>query len=163
MSDNEPGATATGDRDVAKALDVSGAVIAGASIVIPAGPEDVWDVLSGVEEWSVWYSTLKDLDMKSRVVEVGSRFSFKTGPATINAVIDVLEAPEQLRFTGKSAGSVTTYAFRLDAGGPRGTSVLAAQSMGGLAARTMRPVLQGVAEKSVITWLDALAVRVAEG
>jgi hypothetical protein len=147
MGDDETSATT--DREVAEALDVSGAVVAGASILIPAGPQPVWDVLVGVGECS-------------EVVEVGAKFSFKTGPATIKAVIDVLEEPELLRFTGKSAGSATTYAFRLEQR-ELGTSVLAAQSMGGLAARTMKPVLQGVADKSVVTWLEALAARVSDG
>ena len=160
MGDDETSATA--DREVAEALDVSGAVVAGASILIPAGPQPVWDVLVGVGEWSTWYTTVKDLQMRSEVVEVGAKFSFKTGPATIKAVIDVLDEPELLRFTGKSAGSATTYAFRLEQR-EGGTSVLAAQSMGGLAARTMKPVLQGVADKSVVTWLEALAARVSDG
>ena len=159
MSDAEGEATA--DKSVATDLDVNGAIVAGAFRRIEAPAARVWEVLLAVGQWPEWYGTIKDLKVRDETFSKGSKFSFRTGPATIKAAIDVADEPEVFRFTGKSAGSITTYAFSLTADGEH-TEVRAAQSMGGLATRAMKPVLQGVAEKSVVTWLDALADRVTQ-
>ena len=151
---------ARSDRAVAEELDVKGAIVAGAERTIDAPVETVWSTLLAVGEWPDWFQTIKDLEVRDEVFTVGSRFSFRTGPATIKAAIDIADEHETFRFTGKSTGSITTYAFRLTSDGS-GTVVKAAQSMGGLATRAMKPVLQGVVEKSVVTWLDALAAQVS--
>lgn len=59
-----------------------------------------------------------------------------------------------------STVATPTYLFRIDSDGDDDTRtrVLAAQSMGGIATRTMRPMLQKVAERSVVGWLNALSV-----
>jgi uncharacterized protein YndB with AHSA1/START domain len=157
--ESEPVAKA--DREVAKRLRVKGVVVAGASRSFVASPGAVWEALLAIPEWPNWYRSIKDLEVASGEIEVGSRFSFRTGPATIKAEVESAEPGESFRFTGKSAGSITTYAFEIEGRGD-GSQVLAAQSMGGLATRAMKPVLQGVAEKSVVTWLDALAVHLGE-
>lgn len=161
MSDGTTEHIAKSDKAVAKKLRVKGVVVAGASRSFEASPTVLWKTLLDVSEWSDWYRSIKDLEAPDGQAEVGTRFSFRTGPATIKAEIEDAKPGESFRFTGRSAGSITTYAFQISADGS-GSAVLAAQSMGGLATRAMKPVLQGVAEKSVVTWLDALAVHLGE-
>ena len=162
MGDGDSEPVARADRAVAKALGVKGVVTAGAVRSISVPPQQAWDALTRVGEWSAWYRSIKDMEAADEVVDVGSRFSFRTGPAVIKAEVSDAEPGTTFRFTGKSAGSITTYVFELSAEGG-GCEVRAAQSMGGLATRAMKPVLQGVAEKSVVTWLDALAAHVEDG
>ncbi|MGI9577698.1 MAG: SRPBCC family protein [Microthrixaceae bacterium] len=138
-----------------------GSGVAGASRSLDASPTEVWQALLDVSEWSEWYRSIKDLEAPAGRAEVGTEFSFRTGPATIKAEVEEAQPAESFRFTGRSAGSITTYAFKIESDGS-GSSVMAAQSLGGLATRAIKPVLQGVAEKSVVSWLDALAVHLGE-
>lgn len=131
---------------------------AGALVEIAAPPETIWEVLLVATEWPTWYSGVTEVKAAGSL-EGGSRFSFKAGPAVIEAVVEEALAMERLRFSGSSLGTKATYAFVLDSSGKR-TRVSAAQAMSGLAARPMKPVLQGVAEKAVVRWLDALRARV---
>ena len=159
MSTDASSSAAVADASVARALRVKGAVTAGALITIPAPVDDIWPHIVAIDEWSSWYHSIKNSRSRARAIGVGTKFSFQTGPASINATVDVLVAPSEFRFTGRSPGAIATYAFKLDGDGSA-TEVAAAQSMGGLTARTMRPMLQRVADKSVVTWLDALCERV---
>ena len=131
---------------------------AGARIEIDAGPDRIWTELVAVDAWGDWYHGVTNV-RGTAPLEHGSQFRFKAGPASIKAVVDRLIVEEELGFTGSSRGSHTAYLFQLRPDDD-GTIVMAAQTMGGLAARTMKPVLQGVTEKAVVRWLDALKGRV---
>ena len=88
-------------------------------------------------------------------LKIGSKISFKAGPTVFRGRVDELEEHRTLRFSGKSQGSTATYLFRLESKGKR-TQVFAAVNMGGLVVRATRPVMQAVAERAVLRWLDAL-------
>jgi hypothetical protein len=133
-------------------------VRAGARIAIAASPGQIWTELVAVDAWGDWYHGVTNVRGEGPLAH-GSRFRFKAGPASISAVVDRLVIEEELGFTGTSRGSTTAYLFQLEPA-QDGTTVTAAQTMGGLAARTMKPVLQGVTEKAVVRWLDALKHRV---
>ena len=138
-------------------------VRAGARVTIEAGHEQVWTLLSEPNDWSDWYGGVKE--SKGTVpLKVGSKISFSAGPMSFSARVDELEKRRTLRFSGTSPGSSATYFFRIEPQ-DEGTEVLAAIKMGGLATMATRPIMQGVAEKAVLRWLDALAaaVEVASG
>jgi len=145
------------DASVAAALGRA-SIRAGARIEIDAEPGRIWTELVAVDAWGDWYRGVTNV-RGTAPLEHGSRFRFKAGPASISAVVDRLVVEEELGFTGSSRGSHTAYLFQLQPADD-GTTVMAAQTMGGLAARTMKPVLQGVTEKAVVRWLDALKGRV---
>ncbi len=145
------------DAAVARTLGRA-SIRAGARIAIEASPAQIWTELVAVEAWGDWYHGVTAVRGEGPLVH-GARFRFKAGPASISAVVDRLVVEEELGFTGTSRGSNTAYLFQLQPEGDA-TTVTAAQTMGGLAARTMKPVLQGVTEKAVVRWLDALKSRV---
>ncbi len=145
------------DASVARTLGRA-SIRAGARIAIDASPAQIWTELVAVETWGDWYHGVTNVRGEGPLVH-GSRFRFKAGPASISAVVDRLVVEEELGFTGTSRGSTTAYLFQLEPASET-TTVTAAQTMGGLAARTMKPVLQGVTEKAVVRWLDALKGRV---
>ncbi len=145
--------------DVAVAQTLGRATIrAGARVTIDASPTQIWNELVAVDAWGDWYHGLTNIRGEAPLVH-GSRFRFKAGPASISAVVDRLVVEEELGFTGTSRGSNTAYLFQLQPEDDA-TTVTAAQTMGGLAARTMKPLMQGVTEKAVVRWLDALKGRV---
>jgi hypothetical protein len=89
-------------------------------------------------------------------LETGTSFSFRTGPVSVKATVDEAEAPRSLRFTGRSRGSTATYTFTLTPLRPDQCEVHLSQEMDGLAAKTMRPMLQKIADTSLPVWLEAL-------
>jgi uncharacterized protein YndB with AHSA1/START domain len=134
----------------------SGAPIhAHASITIGADPRQVWEVLVDAGRWSEWYPDLRSVRAPARL-ETGTSFSFRTGPVSVKATVDEAEAPRSLRFTGRSRGSTATYTFTLTPLRPDQCEVHLSQEMDGLAAKTMRPMLQKIADTSLPVWLEAL-------
>lgn len=131
-----------------------------ADVVVGGSPDRVWAVLADAQSWSSWYADIREVQA-ARPLQTGDSFSFKTGPVAVEASVDASTSSELLRFTGRSRGASACYEFRLlsvDAG----TSVSAEQTMSGPAVRTMRPMLQRIAETSLPKWLAALQRRVEE-
>jgi carbon monoxide dehydrogenase subunit G len=131
---------------------------AGARVTIGAGNEATWALLADPDGWSNWYGGVKD-SKGTAPLKIGSKISFKAGPAFFRGRVDELEERHTLRFSGKSQGSSATYLFRLESKGKR-TQVFAAVNMGGIIIRATKPVMQTVAERAVLRWLDALAEAV---
>lgn len=137
----------------------SGAPIhASASVVIDAAPQEIWEVLVDAARWSEWYPDLRSIRAPGRL-EAGAAFSFRTGPVSVKAEVDRADVARSLRFTGRSRGSVATYEFTLRPGATP-CEVTLTQEMDGLAAKTMRPMLQRIADTSLPAWLEALRIRV---
>ena len=141
------------DEEVARSLGRAN-IRAGASVVIDATTEAIWAALVDVESWGDWYRGVTEVKGTSPLTP-SSTFQFKAGPAAIDARIERMVHGEELRFAGSSLGVKSVYLFRLS---PQGDQVRvdAAQTMGGLAAMAMKMMLQGVTEKAVVRWLDAL-------
>jgi uncharacterized protein (DUF169 family) len=137
----------------------SGPVSAAASAVIAATPTAVWTVLSDVGRWTEWYPDIRDVRGAPESIRQGDEFSFKTGPVAVKAHVDTASAGVMLRFAGKSRGSSSVYRFTLDSVSS-GTRVTLAQTTDGLAAKTMRGMLQKIANDSTPAWLAALKLRV---
>ena len=139
------------------ATDPDAPVQAAATADIAAGVEDVWAVLSDVAAWESIYPEIKDVTVEGPVA-AGTSFSFRTGPGRIEAEIGICAAPERLAFTGSGMGATSTYVFEL-AGDDTQCTLTAQQSMSGLAARTMRRMLQAIADSSLHDWTSAIKVE----
>ena len=137
----------------------SGPVAAAATAVIDAPPGEVWTVLCDVTNWPDWYPDIRDVRGVAGSVNQGDDFTFKTGPASVKAHVETASKGVELRFAGKARGSHSTYRFTLD-GLRSGTRVTLAQTTDGLAAKTMRGMLQKIADDSTPAWLAALKTRV---
>jgi uncharacterized protein (DUF169 family)/carbon monoxide dehydrogenase subunit G len=132
-----------------------GHVRAAASHRIDMHLERVWEVLAEPQRWGDWYKDIRDVRMRGDL-EVGARLSFSTGPVKVSATVSRLDHLEVLEIVGKAKGSTSTYRFWLRSDTPGTTTVTLRQVTDGLAARTMRPVLQRIADTSLPQWLAAL-------
>ena len=128
---------------------------AGARVTINAGHEAIWALLTDPNHWSDWYGGVKDSE-GTVPLKIGSKIYFKAGPTSFRGRVDELVKNNTLCFSGKSQGSTATYLFHLETRGKQ-TQVSAAVNMGGLVIRATKPVMQSVAERAVLRWLDALA------
>jgi hypothetical protein len=134
-------------------------VQAGARVTIKTGSEPIWGFLSDPNGWSSWYGGVKN--SKGAVpLKKGSKLSFKAGPTTFRGRVDELVEHRTLRFSGKSPGSSATYLFLLETHG-EDTQVSAAVNMSGVAILAAKPIMQSIAERAVLRWLDALAEAVS--
>ncbi len=147
------------DKTAAKALGRS-AIRAGAAVMVDASPEAVWEALIDVESWGDWYRGVTDVRGTSPLEE-SSEFRFKAGPASIDARVERLDDRRELRFSGSSTGVRSVYLFVLEPDSER-VRVNSTQTMSGLGAMAMKLLLQGVAEKAVVRWLDALKEHVED-
>lgn len=141
-------------------IDRTAPVQADAQATTAATPEAVFAVLADLASWSSVYPELRDLQADGPAA-VGGAFRFKSGPMQIEAVVTALEEGRLLAFEGAGKGASSTYVFRVeDADG--GALLRGAQSMNGLAVRTMRPMLQKIADTSLQDWVDAIGRAAAE-
>jgi carbon monoxide dehydrogenase subunit G len=134
-------------------------VQAGARVTIETGRDPIWALLSDPNGWSTWYGGVKD--SKGAVpLRIGGKLSFKAGPTTFRGRVDELVELRTLRFSGKSPGSSATYLFRIETHGEH-TQVSASVNMGGVAIFAAKSIMQSIAERAVLRWLDALAEAVS--
>lgn len=61
-------------------------VTAAGVIDVAANQETIWRVLSAIDRWPDWNPDIKEAAMQGELA-VGSEFSWKTGPVTINSTI----------------------------------------------------------------------------
>ncbi|MFT5223636.1 MAG: hypothetical protein ACI867_001958 [Glaciecola sp.] len=120
----------------------------------------VFGVLQDIGSWSIVYPELRDLQADGPAA-LGSTFRFKSGPMQIEANVTALVKDSLLAFEGKGKGASSTYVFHVDEA-DGGTLIRGAQSMNGLAVKTMKPMLQRIAETSLQEWVDAIAREAAQ-
>jgi len=125
-----------------------------ATRLIPAPAEHVWEVIADATGWEAWYSDIRDISLRGEMKR-GAKLRFSTGPVKVSAEVSRLEHTEVLEFVGRSKGATSTYRFHLHAR-PEGTLVTLRQVSDGIAVRTMRPMLQRIADGSLPQWLAAL-------
>lgn len=136
-------------------IDPDAPVTAQASATTPAPRSAVFALLADLEGWSAIYPELRDLEAAGPAT-LGRAFRFRSGPMLVEAEVTGFEPDRLVAFEGRARAASSTYVFRLEDDG-EGTSIVAAQSMDGMAVRTMRPMLQKIADQSLEDWVAALA------
>ena len=128
---------------------------------VRAHASEVWPVLLDAVGWHSWYPEIRDVEIrKGDATAEGhlapdAAFRFATGPVKVTAKVTRHEEPNVLEFVGRSKGANSTHRFWLTEEAD-GTLVTLRQVTGGLAAKTMRLVLQKIADTSLPEWLAAL-------
>lgn len=134
-------------------------VQARAQAVTTATRSQVFDVLADLSSWSTVYPELRDLQADGPAA-VGTAFRFKSGPMQIEATVTAFEQDRLIAFEGKGKGASSQYRFELD-DVQDGTTITAQQSMDGLAVKTMKPMLQKIADTSLQDWVEAIGATAA--
>ena len=132
-------------------------------IEIAATPDVAWDVLTAFEAWPSWNPEIKSVTLEGGV-EAGSQFRWKSGPGTITSVIQDVEAPRRIAWTGKSFGITAIHLYKLEQLGTR-TLVMTEETYEGTVARLFNGVLRKKLERvlqSGLRHLKAEAERRAQ-
>lgn len=115
-------------------------VIGASEIEIVAAPTVVWEVLTDFEEWPRWNSDVKSVSVQGGLVE-GSAFRWKAGPGTITSVLQTVEPPKRIAWSGKTLGIRAMHVYALEA--RNGTTLVRTEeSYDGLIARLFHGPLQ---------------------
>jgi uncharacterized protein YndB with AHSA1/START domain len=122
------------------AIDASAPVVSHAEAEIHAPIDGVWAVLTAIDRWPSWNPDVEWVSMVAPV-ERGSTFRWKAGPATISSLIEHVESPSVIAWSGKTLGIRAFHVWRL-ASENGTTHVRTEESYHGLVARLLRRSLR---------------------
>jgi hypothetical protein len=97
-------------------------------------------VLTTIEQWPAWNRDVKSVSIAAPVSE-GSAFRWKAGPGTIRSVVERLDRPRLIAWSGRTLGIRAFHIWRLDGRNGR-TLVRTEESYDGLVVRLLRRPLQ---------------------
>jgi uncharacterized protein YndB with AHSA1/START domain len=115
-------------------------VISSAEVEIDAPIERVWAVLTAIEQWPAWNPDVKSVSIVPPIAE-GSTFRWKAGPGTITSLVEHLDRPRLIAWTGRTLGIRAMHIWRLEQQNGK-TLVRTEESYEGLVARMLRRSLQ---------------------
>jgi uncharacterized protein YndB with AHSA1/START domain len=95
-------------------INLAAPVVGVSETEIAADRELVWDVLSGITHWPRWNPDVKSVSMHADVSE-GAEFRWKAGPGTITSVLEHVERPGRLAWSGTSYGLKAMHVYVLEA------------------------------------------------
>jgi hypothetical protein len=90
-------------------------------------------VLTAIENWPAWNPAVKSAALQGEIAK-GSEFRWKAGPGTITSIIQQVEPPQLIVWTGKTLGIKAVHVHTLEARNGK-TLVKTKESYEGLAAR----------------------------
>ena len=124
------------------------------SIVINATPEQVWRVLTDINQWSVWQPDIH-LPSVNGPLQTGSLFNWKTGGANIRSTVHTLNPWSEFGWTGKAFGTFAIHNWTLTKR-YRQTEVRVEESLEGPMASLFKPLFNKKIERGMVKWLNLL-------
>ncbi|AEG18838.1 SRPBCC family protein [Methanobacterium paludis] len=132
-------------------------VVATGEIDVLADLETVWDVMVSIDKWPSWNPEVKDVFISGEVVE-GSKFQWKAGPGTIKSIVQRVEKPNILAWTGRTLGINAIHVWQLRAHND-GTIIRTEESWEGLMVRILHGTMQKMLQDSIDSGLQYLKIE----
>lgn len=137
-------------------------VLAEAKIEIDADPDTVWDIMADVEAWPNWNPDVK-LCLAHGELKPGTQFQWKTGLGNISSVLQNVEPPYNLAWTGKIMGVNAIHVCKIESVDGK-TIVQTEESWEGMISSDMHDKMQETLERllqSCLKYLKAEVERVS--
>jgi uncharacterized protein YndB with AHSA1/START domain len=144
--------------DRQSAINGEAPVVGKCELEILAPPESVWNVLTDFDQWPIWNADVKSMQFEGPVAP-GSEFRWKAGPGTISSVLERVEPPLLIAWTGKTLGIEATHFWILEPQNGR-TFVRSEESYDGLVAHIFRRSLQKTLDRALERGLRYLKTEV---
>jgi uncharacterized protein YndB with AHSA1/START domain len=125
-----------------------------ATILINATSEKVWEVLTDIDRWPLWYPEIRRAKINGPL-EPGTTFAWRTGGLHINSTLHIVEPHLHFGWSGKSVGLFAIHNWTLRSVDGK-TQVSVAESMEGFVASLFKKKLNKTLEKQMHTWLMRL-------
>jgi uncharacterized protein YndB with AHSA1/START domain len=139
-------------------------VVSAHEIVIDAPIDRVWEVLTAIDRWPAWNPDVKWVSMDGPV-ENGVSFRWKAGPGTITSLVEHVERPHVVAWSGRTLSIRAVHVWRLESR-DGGTLARTEESYDGLVARVLRRSLQKMLDSALADgagYLKAEAERTSSG
>lgn len=123
-------------------------------IVINATPENVWMVLTDIQNWDEWNNKI----MKPKIVgslEVGQTFVWKTNGSKIKSEIHTYNPFKVFGWKGKTFGAKAIHNWYLESI-EKGTRVVVEESMEGWIIKLMKKKMNKILIEDITYWLEQL-------
>jgi len=129
-------------------------VLAKVEIEIEANLDTVWNIMADIQSWPNWNPDVKDVVLHGDL-KPGTHFQWKAGPGKITSVLQNVEPPHLLAWTGKTMGVNAIDVFKFEFVNGK-TIVKEEESWEGLLSRAMHGRLQKMLEESLESGLKYL-------
>jgi uncharacterized protein YndB with AHSA1/START domain len=129
-------------------------VLAKAEIEIDAAPETVWNIMADIEAWPRWNHDVKEARLQGEF-KPGTQFLWKAGPGKITSLLQEVDPPHILAWTGKTMGINAIHVWKIELIDGK-TIVQTEESWEGLLSRAMHGRLQKMLEESLNSGLKYL-------
>jgi len=126
-------------------------------IQIAAPPETVWAVITDLSGWPAWNSDVKSMAVDGPIAP-GSTFRWKAGSASLVSTLQVVEAPREIGWTGKTMGIHAVHVFRFEPV-DGGTLARSAESFRGLIPSVLKKYSRNVLRRGIESILAALKIE----
>jgi uncharacterized protein YndB with AHSA1/START domain len=128
-------------------IDRDAPVTAEGEIHIAAPPETVWAVMADLSAWPTWNADVKSMAFDGRL-EPGSTFRWKSGSASLVSTLQVVEAPREIGWTGKTMGIHAVHVFHFEPV-DGGTSARSAESFRGLIPSVLKTYSHNILRRGI--------------
>jgi len=129
-------------------------VLAKVEIEIEADLDTVWNIMADIQSWPNWNPDVKDVVLHGDL-KPGTHFQWKAGPGKITSVLQNVEPPHLLAWTGKTMGVNAIDVFKFEFVNGK-TIVKEEESWEGLLSRVIHGKLQKMLEESLESGLKYL-------
>jgi hypothetical protein len=94
-------------------INENASVIAKGMIEIHASPEIIWDIIADIKRWPIWNPDVKNASLEGEMIK-GSKFKWKSGSVTISSVLQEVDRPRFIGWTGKTMGIKAVHIWKLE-------------------------------------------------
>lgn len=125
-------------------------------ILINASRENVWNVLTNIDQWPAWNTDIKAANINGELKPQTS-FDWKSGGSTIHSILHTVEPYDKFGWTGKAFGGYAVHNWILrDVHGK--TEVFVEESMEGFLVKLLKGMMQKTLDKGMESWLQQLKI-----
>jgi uncharacterized protein YndB with AHSA1/START domain len=121
---------------------------------IAAPIETVWAVISDLSAWPTWNTDVRSMTFDGPLAP-GSSFRWKSGSASLVSTLQVVEAPREIGWTGKSMGINAVHVFRFEPT-DGGTLARSAESFRGFIPSVLKNYSRRLLKRGIDNILGAL-------
>lgn len=126
-------------------------------ILIEASPEQVWEVLTNINQWPVWNKKITKASL-AQSLSNGSQFAWKVNGANIRSTLHTVEPTQAFGWSGKGFGASAIHNWYLEKQG-NGTLVKVEESMEGWLISLFKGKMNRDLAKDMQHWLEVLKME----
>jgi hypothetical protein len=129
-------------------------VIVSREIDVAAEATIIWDVLTNIQDWPAWDPKVKSATLPGQIEE-GIEFHWRTGFSSITSMIQSVDRPHSISWSGKTFGINAYHEYGFEPSGS-GTLVRTVESWDGPLVRLLRVPIRKMLRESLEAGLSHL-------